>query len=110
MSKPLNLRVTAAEASARAAAPKLFVTKIQGGLPGPIRCGKIDGVHMARLPEESVNVFEERILAAAKNAKAASVVFGGLCGCAWQTKADFEANLKNPDFRRFDENGIAVER
>jgi hypothetical protein len=61
-------------------------------LPG---CGPLGG---ARLPDEAMEVFKERVVSAANAARAKTVVFGGLCLCAWKDEACFQAYLNGPDF------------
>ena len=113
MRRALDRRLLAAEKAAQSKAPKFQIIRVTGGLPGPVRCAKIDGEHRQRLSGETVEQFEERLFAAAKDAKAKTLVIGGaLCGCAWRTAQDFEAHLGG--FRPCDDgedvNEIAVEQ
>ena len=94
MRKLIDRRLAVAEEAANARAVKLQIIRVTGGLPGPLRCGKIDGVHRKRLPEETPEQFEKRLLTEANNTKAKLLVIGGaLCGCAWETSRDFEGFL-----------------
>jgi hypothetical protein len=110
MRKALNRRVAAAEQAAISKAPAFRIIRVQGGLPGPVRCAQMDGVHCQRLPDESVEIFETRVIAAAESAKSKSVIFGGLCGCGWKEPGSFDAYLKGRDFQLIDENEIAIEQ
>jgi len=109
MPRAIDRRLAAAEEAAKSKAPKLLVITARGGLPGPIRCTTVDGVHWQRLPDEPMEVFKKRIIAAAESAKSETVIFGGLCACAWREPGAFERYLKGPDFRLFDGDGIAIE-
>lgn len=94
MRKAIDRRLAAAEEAANARAVKLQMIRVEGGLPGSTRCATVDGVHWQRLPEETVEQFEQRLLAAANKAKAKVLVIGSpLCGCAWRTPDDFEEHL-----------------
>ena len=110
MRRAIDRRLAAAEQVARTQAPKFCIVRVRGGLPGEVRCAKIDGVHCERLPDETAELFEEQILATARSTKAKTVLFGGLCPCAWTAPGSFEEYLKGPDFRLFDADGIALEK
>jgi len=102
MRRAIDRRLAAAEQAAMAKAPVFHVIRLKGGLPG-LRCAVADGLHWERLSDEPIEIFEERVIAAAEKAKAKTVVFGGLCGCAWQEPGSFEKYLAGPDFRLFNE-------
>jgi hypothetical protein len=110
MRRAIDRRLAAAEETAKSKAPKFQIIRVSGGLPGATRCAKVDSVHFERLPEEAVDVFENRLMAFAEKAKAKTLVIGSLCGCAWKAPGSFEAYLAGPDFRLFDEDGIALEK
>jgi len=110
MRRAIDRRLVRAEEAAKSTAPKFLIIRVRGGLAGPVRCATIDGVHWKRLLDETVEQFEDRLLAAATATKAKTIVIGGpLCGCAWPTSEDFAAYLAGPDFARFDPDGIAIE-
>jgi hypothetical protein len=46
-----------------------------------------------------MDAFEARVVAAAKVIGAKTLVFGGLCLCAWEDEASFQAYLNGPDFQ-----------
>ena len=74
------------------------VIRIEGGLPGPLRCARTNGQHWERVSEEAIEDFEKRVIAAAAAAGAKNLVIGGLCGCHWKEPGSFEAYLNGPDF------------
>jgi hypothetical protein len=76
----------------------LHVVRMEGGLPGWIRCASANGLHWERLCEESMEEFEARVIAAANADGVKNVVIGGLCDCHWKEPGNFEAYLNGPDF------------
>jgi hypothetical protein len=99
----IDRRVAAAEQTARAKFRSFQIIRVTGGLPGPIRCAKANGLHWQRLPEEPMEAFEKRVIEAAESAKSKTVVIGALCPCAWRAPGSFAAYLAGPDFRQPDE-------
>jgi hypothetical protein len=95
----IDRRLAAAEQTAKSKVRKFQIFRVTGGLPGPIRCARAGALHWERLPAESMESFEERIVEAAVSAKSKTVVIGGLCPCAWRTPESFEAYLNGPDFQ-----------
>ena len=98
MKKTIERRLAVAEQRLVPKQIALHVIHIDGGLPGPIRCASAEGLHWPRLADEAMEVFEERVISASKAAHAKTVVFGGLCLCAWPDEASFQAYLNGPDF------------
>jgi hypothetical protein len=103
MRRAIDRRLVAVEQAAISKAPEFRIIRVTGGLPGPIRCAHADGLHWQRLPDEPTEVFEKRIIALAQSAQSKTVIFGGLCPCAWQEPGSFEKYLAGPDFRLFNE-------
>lgn len=99
----IDRRLAVAEQTAKSKVRKFHIIRATGGLPGPIRCAKANGLHWQWLPEETMEVFEKRVIEAAESAKSKTVVIGGLCGCAWTAPGSFAAYLAGPDFREPDE-------
>jgi hypothetical protein len=99
MNKKIEGRLRAAERQVkRKKKDVLHVVRMEGGLPGPLRCASANGLHWERLSEEAVEDFETRIIAAAKTAGVKNLVIGGLCDCYWKEPGSFEAYLNGPDF------------
>jgi hypothetical protein len=98
MRKKIERRLANAERLLRKKHTNMFVIHIDGGLPGPIRCASAGGVHWPRAPDEPMEVFESRVIAEAKAFRASTVVFGGMCLCAWKDEASYQAYLNDPDF------------
>ena len=99
----IDRRLAAAERTARSKFRTLDVIKVTGGLPGETRCARAGALHWERLPAESMESFEGRIIEAAVIAKSKTLVIGGLCPCAWREPGSFEAYLAGPDFQQPDE-------
>ena len=74
------------------------VIRIEGGLPGPLRCASSHGLHWERLSNEAEEHFEARVIAAATSVGAKNLVIGGLCLCSWKEPGSFESYLNGPDF------------
>jgi hypothetical protein len=45
-----------------------------------------------------MEAFEKRAILEAEAVRARTVVFGGMCMCAWPDDASFQAYLDGPDF------------
>jgi hypothetical protein len=98
MRKQIERRLALAEQRLRSGHPAMVIIHFNSGLPGALRCASTEGMHWARLPDEAMEVFEERVVSAARVASARTVMFGGLCLCAWKDEASFQAYLNGPDF------------
>ena len=91
MNKNIERRLATAAQRLRSKHTEISVIHVEGGFcAGPIRCASAEGSHWQRLPDERQDLFEARVVAAAKVLRARTVVFG-LCDCAWKDEANFEA-------------------
>jgi hypothetical protein len=102
MGKTIDRRLGEAEQRLKKRSTNMSVVRVEGGLPGPIRCASAEGFHWAWLPDEALDVFEQRAIAAATAVRAKTLMFGGLCGCAWNNHASFQAYLDGLSCCRFD--------
>jgi len=69
MSKKIESRLRAAERKTkRKRKDVLHVVRVEGGLPGPIRCASANGLHWERFSEEPMEEFDARVIAAAEAA------------------------------------------
>jgi hypothetical protein len=100
MDRRIERRLRAAESRAKRKKKRddPRVIRVEGGLPGPVRCARSNGLHWERVSEEAMEDFEKRVFAAAKAAGAKNLVIGGLCGCHWKEPGSFEAYLNGLDF------------
>ena len=91
MRNQIERRLADVERRLRSKHARMHVIVVEGGFSsGPIRCASAEGSHWQRLPDERQDLFEARVVAAAKVLRARTVVFG-LCDCAWKDEANFEA-------------------